>query len=304
LENAKRTVLVMDSRLSALLSQKAKAFHLLSRGAITASSDRGDSPGFMKALRDEGILPRVAVAGPPPRRAKPFLRVDGLRFSFPGPEGFSLAIDSLTLAHGEICALVGNNGSGKSTLGRILCGLLQPQAGSIHVGEDGRFAEAASIELNRRVGYLFQNPDHQIYLPTVHEELAMGLRRQGLGKTEIEKRVQEAGELFSLPPPSSPPALMSYGARRMLQAATYYLLERDLLILDEVDSGLSYRDVEKLLDALFSRGLGILLITHDVALAVAVADRMLLMDKGTLKGDFSRDDFPRVESLLDGGLDS
>jgi energy-coupling factor transport system ATP-binding protein len=304
LAKAKRTVLVMDSRLSGLLSQRARGFFLLSGGSVTASSDRGDSPAFAETLRQEGILPGSRSPVPAPRSASPFLTLEGLRFSFPGPGGFSLAIDQLELARGEICALVGDNGSGKSTLGRILCGLLQPQAGEVRIGDGQGFSAASRLELNRRVGYLFQNPDHQIYLPSVREELSMGLHRQGLGKPEIEKRVREASELFSLPHPSSPPALLSYGARRMLQAATYYLLARELLILDEVDSGLSYRDVEKLLGALFSSAPGILLITHDVTLAVAVSDRVLVMRKGTVRGDLRRDDFSRLESLLDGGLDS
>ena len=82
---------------------------------------------------------------------------------------------------------------------------------------------------------------------------------------------------------------MSYGARRRLQAATYYLLRRDFLVLDEVDSGLSCREVETLLDALVAGGPGILLITHDMALARSVSDRVLTMDSGRITGDVRRD---------------
>jgi len=94
---------------------------------------------------------------------------------------------------------------------------------------------------------------------------------------------------------------MSYGARRRLQAATYYLLQRELLILDEVDSGLSCREVERLLAALARRSPGILLITHDVALAKSVADRILLMADGSLRGDWRRDEFDHVDTVEGGG---
>ncbi len=139
---------------------------------------------------------------------------------------------------------------------------------------------------NGRVGYLFQNPDHQIYLPTVRDELALGLRRQGMGRDEIERKIAEAVELFSLPDPASPPALMSYGGRRRLQAAISYLLPREILVLDEIDSGLSCREVERLLDALIPRAPGIILITHDMSLATSLSDRILVLEAGRLSRDF------------------
>ena len=94
---------------------------------------------------------------------------------------------------------------------------------------------------------------------------------------------------------------MSYGARRRLQAATYYLLQRELLILDEVDSGLSCREVEQLLAALAQRSPGILLITHDIALARSVADRIVTMAGGSIRRDWPCDEFDRAALPADGG---
>ena len=233
-------------------------------------------------------------------RAERQLAVEGVRFRFPDSSDFSLSIDSLELRAGEICSLLGSNGSGKTTLGRILCGLLAPQAGVISLRTGSGFRPASVEELNGRVGYLFQNPDHQIYLPTIHDELAFGLRRQGMGKGEIDQRIEEAVELFSMPDPSSPPALMSYGGRRRLQAATWWLLPREILILDEIDSGLSCREVERLLDALFLRGPGIILITHDMALAKSVSDRILVMQGGRLAGDYRGAAFDRLDVAAGG----
>ena len=197
-----------------------------------------------------------------------------------------MAVESLELRAGELCALLGDNGSGKTTLGKILCGLLTPSAGSISMLAGGGFRPASSRELNARVGYLFQNPDHQIYLPTVRDELALGLRRQGLDRADIDRKIEEAVELFLLPDPSSPPALMSYGGRRRLQAAIAYLLPREILVLDEIDSGLSCREVERLLDALVPRAPGLVFITHDMSLAASLADRVLVMEAGKLTSDF------------------
>lgn len=281
-----KTALALASRWSPLLADKASSFALLSQGRIASSAERGDTPDFQGVLSRDGILPRHEK---PRRRETPsrvLLKAQGVSFRFPGQGGFSLAVDSLELPAGELCALLGDNGSGKTTLGKILCGLLTPSAGGISLPAGGGFRPASSHELNARVGYLFQNPDHQIYLPTVHDELALGLRRQGLDRAEIDRKIEEAVELFSLPDLSSPPALMSYGGRRRLQAAISYLLPREILILDEIDSGLSCREVERLLDALVPRAPCVVFITHDMSLAASLADRILVMEAGKLSKDF------------------
>ena len=227
------------------------------------------------------------------------LRAEGLSFGFPGPDGFSLRVESLRLNNAEICVLAGRNGSGKSTLCRILCGLLSPQAGTFSLSSEDGILKASADDLSSSVGYLFQNPDHQIYLPTVYEELSLGLQRRGIRREEIDARVAEAVQLYDLPDPSTPPALMGYGARKRLQAATYHLLERPLLILDEVDAGLSSRAVEALLDALAGQGAGILLITHDLVLARGTADRILAMEQGRIVADLQPRDFHRLVSIFE-----
>jgi energy-coupling factor transport system ATP-binding protein len=295
------STLVLDSRWSSLVGERGNGFTFLSGGRASASATAGNDPAFQKALADGGLLPRAESAGRGKREGKPFLRVEGMRFRFRDPGSFTLDVPSLELRTGQVCALLGSNGSGKSTLGRVLCGLLAPQAGGLSLAAEGSFRQATAAELNARVGYLFQNPDHQIFLPTVHDELALGLRRQGMSRGDIEARVRDAVQIFALPDPMTPPALMSYGARRRLQAATYFLLQRELLILDEVDAGLSCREVEQLLAALARRSPGIVLITHDIALARSVADRILSMAEGGIRGDWPRDDFDRLAVHAAGG---
>jgi energy-coupling factor transport system ATP-binding protein len=286
--------LLLDSRWSTLAAERGTGFALLSKGKVAATAGAGTEGPFQEALAAHGILTR-RPGRREERRGAPFLALDGVSFQFPERSGFRLEIPSLQLRRGETCALLGSNGSGKSTLARLLCGLLAPQAGTISLPGAGSSRPAGAEDLNARVGYLFQNPDHQIFLPSVREELALGLRRHGKDHGEVDALVADAVRLFDLPDPLSPPALMSYGARRRLQAATYYLLRRDLLVLDEVDSGLSCREVEQLISTLEAGDPGIILITHDLALAKSVADRILLMADGRLAGDWRRDRFDAVD---------
>jgi len=281
-----KPALFFDSRWTPLYATGFSDLSVLSACRLAAVSRGGAAPD-MELLCREGIcLPDSAGSGRPLDGAwEPLLRVDGLSYQFPGKGSFSLNVGSLELRSGEVCALVGRNGSGKSTLGKALCGLLVPQAGTISLRAGREFRRASPAELNRSVGYMFQNPDYQIFLPTVFEELALGLRAAGIAQDVIRGRVEEAQRLFHLPPGDMPPALMSYGARKRLQAATYNLLGRRLLILDEIDSGLSYREFMSLISALVSSGSGLLLITHDAALARAIAHRVIVIDEGRIVRD-------------------
>jgi energy-coupling factor transport system ATP-binding protein len=296
LRDDRRTVFVLDSRWSALLAERGGSFAVLAEGRIAATSEGPEDPGFLGPLATHGILGRSRRVDSHRASPAPFLRLENIRFQFAGSaaSAFQLQVDRLEIARGEICALVGDNGSGKSTLGKTLCGLFVPRTGSISLCDAAGFRRVTPETLNGRVGYLFQNPDHQIYLPTVRDELALGLRLKGMARAEIDTRVAEAVELFALPDLSAPPALMSYGGRRRLQAATYFLLSRDLLVLDEIDSGLSTREVQRLVEALFSRRPGIILITHDLVLATSISSRIIAMDKGGIAGDYRPNDFDRV----------
>ena len=259
------------------------------------------SPAIRGAMEAAGILPPSgrlpAPAGIVPA---PYVRSRGLSFAVPGAGAFSLDIGELELEKGSVTAIVGPNGSGKSTLARLLCGLLEPDRGTLEVDRGRGFAPAAADDLNRLVGYLFQDPDHQIFLPTVHDELALSLRASGTRGIDAERRISEAIERFGLPPAATPPALMSFGSRKLLQAAASWLLGRELLILDETDSGLSYRSFFGLLETLRAGGAGIVLVTHDAALARAAADRVLAMDAGRVVADTRSGTFDAA--LAAGGL--
>ncbi len=192
---------------------------------------------------------------------------------------FNLEIKDFSLKSGELVTLVGPNGSGKSTFSRLLCGLDAPLEGAISV--DGK--ALVSKQLSKKVGYLFQSPDLQIFLPTVYEELAWSLQRNSnLKRKEIEQQVTECASLFSLDL-SDTPTTMSYPQRKALQAAVYYLLDRPFYVLDELDSALTYQAALSIIARLRHKGAGILLITHDRQFAQMVTTRSYTIQDGRLQ---------------------
>ena len=206
------------------------------------------------------------------------LTVERRRRSTTTAPPFEMHVDSFALHSGEVVTLTGANGSGKSSFSRLLCGLDEPKGGAIII--DGK--RRGSKELNRNVGYLFQNPDLQIFLPTVEEELAWSLRRRReLSAREISERVGKAAELFALELADTP-TTMSYPKRKALQAAVYYLLDRPFYILDELDSALTYHSALSIIASLRRRGSGILLITHDRTFAAKAGGRGYTIEEGRL----------------------
>jgi energy-coupling factor transport system ATP-binding protein len=215
-------------------------------------------------------------------RGRPLLEAENLRYRYPGEKGFELKVERLAIPRGGTLAVVGDNGSGKSTLARLLCGLLTPDSGEVRVAEGSASAAADPAVLSRFTAYVFQDPDLQIFLPTVAEELGYGLRLQGLPAPAVAAHVADTATLFGLTRLQSPPALLSYGARKRLQSAVYYLLDKPLLIFDEGDSGLSAAEFLRLVGLFKGPGRGILVITHDLGLAGLLADRVVRLEKGKL----------------------
>ncbi len=195
---------------------------------------------------------------------------------------FTLDIDHAALYDHEVVALYGPNGSGKTTVSRILCGLTRPETGTIGFRTGEHLKPVTATELQHTVGYLFQNPDFQIFLPTVEEELRLGLSGRGIHGESADRLVRECIDLFDLGDPKAPPAIMSYGTRKRLQAAVYYLLDRRICILDEMDSGISCSEYVRVLQLMRERVDAVLLITHDERLAEQCAHRILYIEQGKL----------------------
>ena len=190
---------------------------------------------------------------------------------------FTLSVPSFHLKRGEIVSLCGDNGSGKSTFSRMLCALESQSEGSILM--NGALADRKTLQ--RQVGYVFQNPDYQIFLPSVRDELSYSFSFLYVSKAEKEKRLEELSMLFSLDLDASA-ALMSYGERKRLQCAIYYSLGRSFYILDEIEASLPYSESARMVELLASRGAGILLISHDEDFVRCAAVRNYMIESGVM----------------------
>ncbi|MFW6207770.1 MAG: ABC transporter ATP-binding protein [Spirochaetota bacterium] len=213
--------------------------------------------------------------------SEPLLKGEGLRFQYPNKGDFSLQVENFQLYPGKTLTLAGPNGCGKTTLAKLLCGLYTPQSGHLSSPYFDK-TEADADFLRSSAAYMFQNPDYQIFLSTVEEELAYGLKEAGRPQEEIHDLLQTAIETFDLPPAETAPSLMSYGTRKRLQAATYWLLERPICIFDETDSGISPKDFAALIKTFQSPERSLLIISHDTELAAHFSDHILKMHAGRI----------------------
>jgi energy-coupling factor transport system ATP-binding protein len=217
------------------------------------------------------------------------LRVEGLAHRFPDGR---LALDdvSFAISPGEVVALIGRNGSGKTTLARHLNGLLRPTAGRVLLG--GR--EVAGLPLERvaqRVGYVFQDPDHQLFAPSVEEEVAFGPRNLDLPEAEVTQRVAAALAAVELDEPgarASDPFLLDKGTRQRLAVAAVLALHPDVVVLDEPTTGLDWpqqRRMMALVRSLQRAGRAVVVITHTPWVIAEYAERVLLLAAGRLHYD-------------------
>ncbi len=191
---------------------------------------------------------------------------------------------SFAIARGERVALIGPNGAGKSTLLRVLVGV-QPYAGSVSV--DGiALTPSAAAQVRSRVGLVFQNPDDQLFSPTVGDDVAFGPAAHGIEGDERDERVAEALRAVGLDAAAERnPAHLSFGERRRAAIATVLSMRPALLALDEPSSNLDPRHRRGLIEWLNSRpDLTLLLATHDLDMAAETCDRAILLS-GSIAAD-------------------
>jgi energy-coupling factor transport system ATP-binding protein len=228
------------------------------------------------------------------------LRVDHLSFAYPfGPR----VLDDvcLEIAAGEFIAIIGQNGSGKTTLAKHLVGLLAAGDGQIVIGgrDRARLHPAATAQ---EVGYVFQNPDHQIFAATVADEVAFGPRNFGLDDAEIARRSEEVLSAVNLTAERDrDPFLLSKGERQRLAVASVLALRPRMLILDEPTTGLDYREqcrMMGLIGDLNRAGIAIVMITHTPWLVAEYARRVVLMRKGRVMFDGGVREFFTRDELL------
>ena len=232
--------------------------------------------------------------------SKQLLEVENVSFSYENGPRVLDAI-SLRIAAGEFLAIVGQNGSGKTTLAKMAVGLLSPTLGKILLDGQDRSAMRPA-ETARQIGYVFQNPDHQIFSATVEDEVKFGPRNFGLSSDEIDRRCDEVLRAVALENErDADPFLLSKGQRQRLAVASVLALRPRLLILDEPTTGLDYREQRKmmtLVSELNRAGLAIVMITHTPWLVAEYARRVVLMGAGRKLFDGNVRDFFVQDELL------
>jgi len=210
-------------------------------------------------------------------------------------EGRKVALRGINITLGnEIVALVGPNGSGKTTLAKHLNGLLKPTKGEVLV--DGKNTKEHSVaELSRLVGYVFQNPENMFFEENVFNEVAFGPKNLGLSEEEVEKRVKWALKQVNLEGyDERHPYSLSGGEKQRVAIACMISTGKTLYLLDEPTTGLdekSAESVKRIINRLYKKGHGILLITHEMELVLELADRVVLLYSGEKAFDGSVQEF-------------
>jgi len=297
------------ARLDAL---GVKAFTLARMASALGLREQWQDPGqAARAIRaagwrvDDGAANSLRRADAEQSEGEVLLEVEDIHHRYPdGTDALSGV--SCAIRRGEFVAILGQNGSGKTTLVKHLNGILEPTSGEIRLLGQSLRGQPPS-RLSRRVGLVFQNPDHQIFAERVREEVAFGPRLQGLSESEITARVEEALEAVGLADAGDlDPFVLTKGSRQQVAVASTLATKPEVLILDEPTTGLDHRELQGMM-ALIRRlnraGHTILIITHAMAVAAESARRVILMRDGRIVRDGpTREIFADEAALLTMGL--
>ena len=207
----------------------------------------------------------------------PVIEVDGVTHAYGEQSTRRVVLSdvSVRLAEQRI-GIIGANGSGKSTFVRLINGLVNPEIGSVRV--DGLDTRKHGREVRKRVGFCFTDPDAQIVMPTVQEDIAFGLRRRGLSKDEIARRVSDVLTTYGLDGHADHPAhLLSGGQKQLLALSSVLVTEPATLVLDEPTTLLDLRNAAKVADLVRELSQQVLLVTHHLDLLDGF-ERVLVFD--------------------------
>ena len=235
---------------------------------------------------------KIGTRSSKPETQNLVIAVQDLWYRYDGEVTALRGVD-LGIEDGDYVAVIGQNGSGKTTLVKHFNGLLKPTRGRVLVKHETRDTRHETLEdtadltvgqLAQTVGYVFQNPDHQIFCDTTREELAFGPRNLGLPDAEVRRRVEEALVRFGLEEYADwPPAVLGYGLRRKIGVAAVYTMRPRIFILDEPTTGLDWRgtmELMELIGEMHRQGHTIILVTHDMKLVAGFSQKCLVLRDG------------------------
>ena len=239
------------------------------------------------------------------------IRTEDLSFSYPAGEGEEsvpvLKKINLTIERGSIVAILGHNGSGKSTLAKQFNAVYLPSGGKVWVDGLDNADEAVLLEIRRRVGMVFQNPDNQIVANVVEEDVAFAPENMGVAPEEIRRRVDDCLETVGMAEyKRHAPHLLSGGQKQRIAIAGVIAMEPECIVLDEATAMLDPQGRREVLETVGrlnrEKGITIVMITHHMDEA-ELADRLIVMNKGEIYLDSTpREIFQKVDELRRIGL--
>jgi cobalt/nickel transport system ATP-binding protein len=214
----------------------------------------------------------------------PVLDVRGLAYAYPDGHQALFGVD-LHVHRGERVALLGPNGAGKTTLVLHLNGILTGGAGTVAISGLPVMRDNLQ-EVRRRVGIVFQDPDDQLFMPTVRDDVAFGPANLGLSGAALDARVRHALEQVGMAEYADrPPHHLSFGQRRRVAVATVLAMEPEILVLDEPSSNLDPASRRELADIVRSLDVTVLMVTHDLPYAMELCPRSVVLSDGVIVAD-------------------
>ena len=223
------------------------------------------------------------------------LEISGLAYAYPDGNQALYGVN-LSINQGERVALLGPNGAGKTTLVLHLNGIIPTMQGQVRVA--GELVDSKNTEsiksVRHKVGIVFQDPDDQLFMPTVGQDVAFGPYNAGLRGLELEKAVKEALELVGMSEfIDRPPHHLSFGQRRRVAVATVLAMKPEILVMDEPSSNLDPAARRELAEIITSLNITLLMVTHDLPFANELCQRAVILSAGVVAAD---DEISRVLS--------
>jgi energy-coupling factor transport system ATP-binding protein len=230
----------------------------------------------------------------------PIVKIEHLKHVYPAGN-VALHDINLSINPGEFVAIIGQNGAGKTTLTKHLNGLLHPTEGQVWVcGMNTR--NFRTSQLAKKIGYCFQNPDHQIFSESVWDEVAFGPKRMGVSGADLEQVVTETLEKLELwKSKDDHPYMLSKGQRQRVAVASVVAMKPEVLVIDEPTTGQDYKQSQEIMSLfvdLNNSGTTVLAVTHDMRLVASYASRTVVMGLGMiLLDDVTENVFRQVDIL-------
>ncbi len=235
---------------------------------------------------------RLPLPSPAESRASSAHAIEVRDARYVYPQGKVVALDnvSVTVGHGELVGIIGQNGSGKTTLTKLLNGLLQPASGEVIVNGNSTTGRTVQ-EMSAHIGYVFQNPNHQLFARTVRAELEFGPSNIGIEGDELDDRIARAVEFFGLEDViEEHPYRVSFPIRKLVGIASIVTMEPSILILDEPSTGQDHQTtsiINNLMRRLAEQGTTVVCVSHDMPLLADVVERVIVMKDAQIIADES-----------------